>query len=376
MPTPYPIPGAPPDRLSGGVLRILDANANRASEGLRVVEDHLRFVLQHAPLAERCKQLRHALAAVVDRIDLRSRCQSRDAIGDVGRRLETPHEYERTSPWAVALASLQRVPQALRCLEEYGKLLDKDFARQIEQLRYECYELQRSVTMAATECAAMSAARLYVLADGGDSNADFRRRVQELVQAGVHAVQLRDKTLSDRVLLERARVLRAVTHGTPTLALINDRPDMALAVAADGVHLGQDDFGVREARQVLGPQTILGVSTHTLDQAQQAACDGADYIGVGPTFASTTKNFSQLAGLDLLEQVHHQLRLPAFAIGGVTLARLPAVLATGIRRVAVSAAIWRADDAAAQARQFLQQLAPSPADIAAIQSPPRPADHP
>ena len=157
MPTPYPIPGdPPPDRLSGGVLRILDANANRASEGLRVVEDHLRFVLQHAPLAERCKQLRHALAAVVDRIDLRSRCQSRDAIGDVGRRLETPREYERPSPWAVALASLQRVPQALRCLEEYGKLLDADFARQIEQLRYECYELQRSVTLAATECAAMS----------------------------------------------------------------------------------------------------------------------------------------------------------------------------------------------------------------------------
>lgn len=216
---------------------------------------------------------------------------------------------------------------------------------------------------------------MYVLVDGGDSTDDFRRRVEMLIQAEVHAIQLRDKVLSDRPLRERARVLRDATRGSQTLALVNDRPDVAWLVHADGVHLGQADLEVREARQILGPQAILGVSTHALDQAQQAACDGADYIGVGPVFASTTKNFSRLAGLDLLEQVHRHVGLPAFAIGGITLEHLPFVLATGIRRVAVSAAIWRSPDAATQAREFLQQLARSPAEPQVTRSDPLPADN-
>ena len=357
---PPPPDTPPPGRHSGQALRILDANANRAAEGLRVVEDHLRFVLQDRSLANQCKRLRHALAAALEGFDRRSRCQVRDTQADVGRRLETVTEYQRTSPLAVALANLQRVSQALRCLEEYGKLLDASLARQVEQFRYESYELERAVTLAATQRSEICAVQLYVLADGGDSADDFRRRVEQLVRAGVGAIQLRDKDLPDRELLQRARLLCDVTRGSSTLTLINDRPDVALLARADGVHLGQDDLEIRDVRSLAGPQLIVGVSAHSLPQAQQAVRDGADYIGVGPTFASRTKDFAGFTGVELLQQVHRQIRLPAFAIGGITLDQLSAVLATGNRRVAVCAAIWQSAAPAVQVREFLRQLAGAP----------------
>ena len=336
--------------------RVLDANANRAAEGLRVVEEYVRFVVQDPPLAEECKRLRHLLADRLAHLDFRDRCLARNSITDVGRQIETPTEYARQDSSAVVLANLPRIAQALRCLEEYGKIVDPTFARQIEQLRYEAYELERRVTLTATCRPDLATAQLYVLIDGADSLDEFTGRVEAVIEAGVHMIQLRDKQLSDRDLRIRARRLCELTRTTSTLTLINDRPDIAQVVHADGVHTGQDDLSVEDARRVAGLRSIVGRSTHSLRQVRQAVVEGADYIGVGPTFASPTKNFEHFPGLNLLEQVQREIRVPAFAIGGITLERLPEVLAIGFRRVAVSSAVWRHADAAGQVREFLRQL--------------------
>ncbi|NIP86931.1 MAG: thiamine phosphate synthase [Planctomycetales bacterium] len=199
-------------------------------------------------------------------------------------------------------------------------------------------------------------ARLYVLVDGGRSSAAFRDLVQALVGAGVHAIQLRDKRLADRELLERARLLQALTAGTTTLFIVNDRPDLALLAGADGVHVGQEELPVADVRRVVGDQLLVGVSTHSLPQATAAVRDQASYLGVGPTFVSPTKAFDHYPGLELLGEVAPQIEIPAFAIGGITLPRLEEVLATGVRRVAVGAAITAAADQAAAAQQFLARL--------------------
>ena len=153
-------------------------------------------------------------------------------------------------------------------------------------------------------------------------------------------LQLRDKRpdqpLDDRQLLARARQLREIVHGSRTLVVVNDRPDVAVLARADGVHVGQDDLSVKDARTVVGPRLLVGVSTHSLQQARQAVVDGANYIGVGPTFPSGTKSFERLAGPELLRAVAAEIRLPAFAIGGIGPDNLPEVLACGISRVAVS----------------------------------------
>ena len=151
-------------------------------------------------------------------------------------------------------------------------------------------------------------------------------------------------------------LLRALTRETPVLCIVNDRPDLAALAQADGVHVGQEELSVKDARRIVGPDSLVGVSTHTIEQARQAVLDGANYIGVGPTFPSDTKTFADFPGLDLLRAVAAEIRLPAFAIGGISIENLPAVLSTGLPRTAVSAAITAAADPAEATRQMLTAL--------------------
>jgi len=133
---------------------------------------------------------------------------------------------------------------------------------------------------------------------------------------------------------------------------VNDRPDRAALAGADGVHVGQDELSVKDVRAIVGPGRLVGVSTHSIEQARQAVLDGADYIGVGPTFPSGTKQFDTFPGPALLRQVAEEIRLPAFAIGGIDLGNLSEVLESGIRRVAVGRAITAAENPCEVAREM------------------------
>ncbi len=150
--------------------------------------------------------------------------------------------------------------------------------------------------------------------------------------------------------------MRRWTRRAGVLFIVNDRPDVARLVEADGVHLGQDDLPVREARRVLGAEALIGVSTHNVEQLRQAIRDGASYVGVGPTFLSGTKEFAELAGLDFVKVAAAETTLPAFAIGGVNLKTIGAALAAGATRVAVSQAIADADDPRAVAAALRRAL--------------------
>jgi thiamine-phosphate pyrophosphorylase len=342
------------DRLA--TLRILDAAANRAGEGLRVVEDYLRFALDDRHLTETCKNLRHALADALSEIPQAERHAARDTQADVGTEIRLATEQDRDNAAEVAQASFKRVEQALRSLEEYAKTSWPGAAAAIEQLRYRVYTLERATDITRASLERLESARLYVLVDGGESIEAFSTLVASLVSAGVSILQLRDKRLGDRELLERARRLRELTAGSETLFVMNDRPDLAALSGADGVHVGQEELSVRDARRIVGAGSLVGVSTHSIEQARAAVLDGADYIGVGPTFPSGTKHFDAFTGCELLASVQAEIRLPAFAIGGITAENLPQVLATGCTRIAVSGAVTGSSDPAASARQLLTRL--------------------
>ncbi len=338
------------------VLRILDASANRAREGLRVVEDFLRFGWDDRHLTELVKRLRHELAEVLQPFYAAGLVASRDTLADVGTSITTPSEQSRVDVADVVAANFKRIEEAFRSLEEYGKIVDPTAAVHLEKLRYRVYTLERAVEAAHWSREHLAAARLYVLVDGRSSNESFAELVRTLVGAGVHVLQLRDKRHSDRELIERAHVLRELTQGSSTLAIINDRANIAALVRADGVHVGQEELSVKEARSIVGPEALVGVSTHSLAQAQQAVLDGANYIGVGPTFPSHTKNFVEFPGLELIRSVSREIGLPFFAIGGITQENLGEVLAAGARRVAVSGAVCNSADPAQAAREFLARL--------------------
>jgi thiamine-phosphate pyrophosphorylase len=137
---------------------------------------------------------------------------------------------------------------------------------------------------------------------------------------------------------------------------VNDRVDIAAAVVADGVHVGQEDLSVKDARSIVGTRMLIGVSTHNIEQARGAVLDGANYLGAGPTFASRTKSFNDFAGLDYLREVSSEIRLPTFAIGGITAENLPSVMGAGIERVAVGSSVVDSPDAAIAARELLKVL--------------------
>jgi thiamine-phosphate pyrophosphorylase len=346
-------------------LRILDASLNRSSEGLRVVEDFVRFVLDDPFLTGQTKQLRHELAEAAAAIPATDRHAARDTAADVGTSISTAGEGERSDAWDVCTASLKRTEQALRSLEEYGKLVDGDFAAHGKAIRYRLYTLEKALDIGRTSRERLAGATLYVLIDARNSADEFERLVRGLVEAGVGMIQLREKHLDDRELVARARQLCDLTRGTRSLSIINDRPDIASIVAADGVHLGQEDLSVKDARAILGPRPLIGVSTHNIAQARAAVLDGANYLGAGPTFPSQTKTFDRFAGLDYLRTVAAEIRLPTFAIGGIQTDNLADALSAGISRVAVGAAITEARDPGVAAHKLLVMLKSDSAKLTA-----------
>ena len=348
------------DNDTTGVWRILDAAANRAGEGLRVVEDYVRMVLDDRHLTGLCKSLRHELTGVLAALPEDLRAAARDTQADVGVGITLSTEQSRASLHDVVAANFKRLQQSLRSLEEFAKLAQPPAAAAIEQLRYRTYTLQRAVDLTHDSMTRLAEARLYVLVDGRASEHDLAELVTALVAAGVDLLQLRDKTLGDRALLARARVVRALTRGTRTLFVMNDRPDLAALCQADGVHLGQDELTVKDARAIVGPRILVGVSTHSIDQARAAVLDGANYLGVGPTFASGTKHFDAFTGLELIRAVSQEIRLPAFAIGGIRADNLDSVLAAGATRVALSGAVVGAAEPASAARELRAKLNRSP----------------
>jgi thiamine-phosphate pyrophosphorylase len=335
---------------------MIDAAVNRAGEGLRVVEDYARFVLDDPHLTRLAKALRHNFATAAAMIAARDRHSARDTQSDVGTVISTASELRRADTWAVCVASLKRAQQSLRSLEEYGKLSDVKFADEIKLIRYRLYTLEKAIDVERTSLERLEGVRLCVLVDGRSSVEEFEKLVTALVNAGVGMIQLRDKRLSDRELTARARWLRVLIRDRPTLAIINDRPDIAAATHIDGVHLGQQDMTVKDARTIVGTHMLVGVSTHNLEQARAAALEGASYLGAGPTFPSKTKSFDQFAGLEFLRAVSAEIRLPTFAIGGINAENLGGVLAAGVSRVAIGTGVTEAADPGKTVLMFAETL--------------------
>lgn len=358
-------------------LRTLDAAANRAREGLRVVEDFVRFSLDDAHLARLLKELRHELTERLADLDHFGLIAARDTLGDVGTHIKTPREQTRQLPIDVVVANCRRVEEALRTLEEFSKLLlghavggeestsssplrprlaDPQLPAHLEQLRYRLYTIEKALTTTLASRERLAACDLYLLVTESLCHHGSGPAIRQALEAGVRIVQLREKELTDRRLLESARRVRTWTREADALFIMNDRPDLAVLAEADGVHVGQDELSVREARRIVGPHRLVGVSTHTIEQARQAVLDGADYLGVGPCFATSTKSFDQLAGLDFVRQVAAEITLPWFAIGGISPANIAAVRAAGANRIAVSSAICSSPTPGRAAVELLDEL--------------------
>jgi thiamine-phosphate pyrophosphorylase len=189
-------------------------------------------------------------------------------------------------------------------------------------------------------------ARLYFVADRDG----MARALDGALAGGADLFQLRDKDASDDELLQAAADARERCHAAGALFLLNDRPDLAKACGADGVHVGQDDMPVARAREIVGPDAIVGLSTHSIEQAQAGCRSDADYIAVGPVHATPTKEGRPAIGIEPIAYAAAHVSIPWFAIGGIDASTVDDVVHAGARRIVVVRAIADADDPEATAR--------------------------
>ena len=341
--------------MDGPVLRILDANANRAREALRVVEDYARFVLDDGDLSRALKDIRHGLVEATKGFTAEA-ILHRDTPGDVGTGIKTEAEATREDLADVITAAGKRLGEALRAIEECLKTTSPADAARIEALRYRFYDVEHRVAFTLRRGGHFADVRLYVLITEKLCIRPWLETAEQAILGGADCLQLREKELDEGELLHRARQLTELCRQHGVLSIINDRPDIALLSGADGVHVGQEDLPAAEVRRLVGNDKLVGVSTHQMEDAKRAVIDGADYIGVGPFFPSATKPRDFIAGPAYAREVAGSIPLPAVAIAGITAQNVDEVLRTGIRAVAVSSAVVGAPDPRAAAAELKSRL--------------------
>lgn len=184
--------------------------------------------------------------------------------------------------------------------------------------------------------------RLCLVTDTCICNMAVEEMVMAALEAGIRWIQYREKNETRRVIYKDALRLRQLTGEFGASLIVNDYADIAASVEADGVHLGQDDLPLKEARKIMG-ERIIGISTHSLSEAMKAERDGADYIGFGPIFQTSTKDAGEPKGVSVLEEIKRNVSVPVVAIGGVSLENLGSVLYAGADAVAVASAILRGE---------------------------------
>ena len=332
--------------------RIIDANLDRTREGLRVIEDWCRFGLNRKDLVVTIKDWRHILA----KHHGNTYKQARDVSSDKGALINHPEQENRNSPNCVIKANCSRAQEALRVLEEFSRKIDPELAQNAAIIRYGLYELEKTLLEIGNKKNRADKLKSCNICLITSPQNQLTKTVLNAINAGVKIIQYRSKEGTDQEKYIQAKDLALICKSNDVLFIINDRIDLAIAVEADGVHLGQQDFPTKVARTILGSEKLIGRSTHCLKDIKKAEEEGCDYIGIGPVYETKTKpDKSPIPFNDFLE-ITKKSSLPYFAIGGINNSNLCEISTLGINRIAVSSAIMNSRDPSLATRELIKQL--------------------
>ncbi|MEW6034960.1 MAG: thiamine phosphate synthase [Chloroflexota bacterium] len=341
------------------MLRIIDANLNRAGEGLRVLEDIARFSLDDAPLSQQLKDLRHQLSLLLDPLRLRV-LSSRDSGHDVGAEMRPATDPGRQDLVALVTANARRVEESLRVLEELTRVPEMAAVdwQAFQRARFTLYELEKGLVARLHRQEQRKRIRgLYLVLDTealhGRKEAEVARQA---MRGGVSMVQLRDKRRRGKELLSLSLELQRVCAEAGALFVVNDYVDIALAIGAGCVHLGQEDLPLDVARRLLPVGTLVGGTARTVERALEAEARGADYVAVGSMYLTTSKHDTVVVGPEMLRRVREKVKVPLVAIGGINRGNVAGVVAAGADAVAVVSAIMGADDVESAAGELVRAI--------------------
>ena len=345
------MPVTPP--TDNRIAQLIDANLDRAREGLRVMEDWCRFGLKRNDLSIQIKDWRQLLGAHHHNIYRKARLTSEDPAMGVPH----PLQKNRSTPEAIFIANSSRVQEALRVLEEFTRITDPTLSEAASRIRYETYEIEIKVLKTKEgidKRQILKDCSLYLVTN---NRKDLREIVLQSLEAGIKIIQYREKILNDNEKVNQAKDLASLCKKYNSLFIVNDRIDIALAVEADGIHLGQEDMPTKIARDLLGPERIIGRSTHCLEDIRKAEEEGCDYIGIGSIFSSETKKKLNPIGIDYLKKGLDKTLLPAFAIGGINSSNINELKQINNLRIAVSDAIINSNDPFVKTKELFKLLA-------------------
>lgn len=338
-------------------LRIIDANRNRVSEGLRLLEDVARFLLNDANLTQQLKSMRHAITSSLSRVSMEL-LSERDADGDVGTGVEIGQRQDIPS---LITANARRAEEGLRVIEELAKLPELSpilSSQNFQETRFQLYILEQELmsrVLRHEKTASLNG--IYVIID--TQILDFEDEVNaadKAIRGGAKVIQFRDKQYSKVKLLAIAEKLRNICQRSNVLFVINDYLDIALAVNADGLHIGQEDFPLPIARKELPIDKIVGCSVTNVSQALEAQAKGADYIAAGSIFPTSTKDKANVIGIDALRQIREAVSIPLVAIGGIDRDNIAEVMDAGANAAAVISAVLKSNDIEHSTYQLVREI--------------------
>ena len=342
------------------MLRLIDANIDRLGEGLRVLEDVARFLLNDAALCRRLKTLRHKLVRDVQPLE-QELLSARRVAEDVGAPAKLPAGTEHQDLVALVTANSRRVQESIRVLEEFARLSSAPIGAKpakLQRFRFEVYELEQELVSKLLRHDKLSRlSGLYLVLDTQAlKGRDAVEVAARAIRGGAKVIQLRDKQLMRGEVLEIARRLKEICAEKGVLFIVNDYLDIALAAGADGLHLGQEDLPLAEARRLLPIDSLIGCSATSLSQAVRAQAGGADYVAVGSIYPTLSKEKFKLVGLETLRRVRSRVSLPLIAIGGIDHTNVKEVMKAGATGVAVISAVLGADDVEEATRRLAARL--------------------
>lgn len=347
------------NHIPQSILRVIDASEDRCREGLRVLDDVARLMLDDSALTAKLRDARHMLASAIQPLG-NALLSARDAESDVGASESSP-SAAHADVTALVRANARRAEEALRTLEEFARLPEVDGffdSGKLSNVRFLVYDLERElVGRLSRQAAVAKITGVYVILDPAMTRDRPMLEVAEAALAGgATVIQYRDKVREKGLQLPIAIELRELCHRYGALLIINDDPALTLASGADGVHLGQKDLPISAARAILPLSCIIGNSNATLDEVRAADAEGADYIAVGAIYDTSSKSDTRPAGLETLRQVRAITKRPIVAIGGINADNVAPVIEAGADAVSVISAVVGATDPRAATELLLQRI--------------------
>ena len=334
------------------IYQIMDANLDRAREGLRVLEDWARFALGENDSVKKIKNFRQILG----KNHLEVYKQSRNFIEDECKGLTHQEQFKRNTPDQIISSNAGRVQEALRVIEEFSRQHNHELSKIAAEIRYEIYSLEIELLRLSKSKRSEEILKendLYVITDEKENLLEI---IEALLIAGVKIIQYRFKTGTDKDHLQEAIQIKNLCKRYNTIFIVNDRVDIALASNADGVHLGQDDLDLRTTRKLLGYSKLIGISANNEIDISNALKNGCDYIGIGPVFETATKKNKKPLGIEKIKTLTKDINIPWFAIGGIKTNNISYLKSNGIKKVALVSQLMNAKDPKRDAIMILKKL--------------------